>query len=105
IFLGFNWLEKHNPSVDWTGKTLEFGRCKCNDGGGGDIRRVGVEVTEGEHLLWVDLALRAVQLDLEEMLDEGPGDKIEPTFEDVVPECYHEFRDVFSKENFDKLPE
>ena len=26
------------------------------------------------------------------------------SFEEIVPECYHEFKDVFSKESFDELP-
>ena len=31
IFLGYDWLQKHNPSVDWVKNTIEFDRCpaKC----------------------------------------------------------------------------
>ncbi len=32
-------------------------------------------------------------------------EKPKKTFEEMVPEDYHSFRDLFSKENFDELPE
>jgi len=27
IFLGYNWLEKHNPEIDWKKGTINFTRC------------------------------------------------------------------------------
>jgi len=27
IFLGYDWLVKHNPEVDWSKKTMQFMRC------------------------------------------------------------------------------
>ncbi len=32
-------------------------------------------------------------------------DKPKQTFEEMVPPEYHSFRDLFSKENFDELPD
>ena len=27
VFLGYDWLERHNPEIDWKAGTLEFTRC------------------------------------------------------------------------------
>ena len=27
MFLGYNWLVKHNPEVDWSKETMQFTRC------------------------------------------------------------------------------
>jgi hypothetical protein len=27
VFLGYEWLQHHNPTVNWTSQTLEFDRC------------------------------------------------------------------------------
>ena len=27
IFLGYNWLKRHNPSIDWKKYTIDFNRC------------------------------------------------------------------------------
>lgn len=27
IFLGHDWLEKHNPNIDWTAGKVDFHRC------------------------------------------------------------------------------
>ncbi len=32
-------------------------------------------------------------------------EKLKKTFVEMVPEHYHSFRDLFSKENFNELPE
>ncbi len=33
------------------------------------------------------------------------AEKLKKSFKEMVPEDYHSFRDLFSKENFDELPE
>ena len=30
IFLGYNWLEKHNPEINWKKETINFTRCPKN---------------------------------------------------------------------------
>jgi len=27
MFLGYNWLVKHNPEVNWKNETIKFTRC------------------------------------------------------------------------------
>ncbi len=29
IYLGHDWLKRHNPSVNWKTQSLLFGRCAC----------------------------------------------------------------------------
>ena len=31
VFLGFDWLEYHNPEIDWAKRTLRFTRCNCGE--------------------------------------------------------------------------
>jgi len=30
IFLGYDWLEKHNPKIDWKKRTINFTKCPKN---------------------------------------------------------------------------
>jgi len=30
VFLGYDWLEKHNPEIDWKKGTINFTRCPKN---------------------------------------------------------------------------
>jgi len=30
VFLGYDWLEKHNPEIDWKKGTIKFTRCPKN---------------------------------------------------------------------------
>jgi len=30
VFLGYDWLEKHNPEIDWKKETINFTRCPKN---------------------------------------------------------------------------
>jgi hypothetical protein len=49
LFLGFDWLNNHNPSVDWKNLTLNFNRCPKECGGAGVyVRSLSTET--GFHL-------------------------------------------------------
>ena len=30
LILGYTWLKKHNPSIDWKKGTVKFNRCPCS---------------------------------------------------------------------------
>ena len=30
LILGYTWLKKHNPSIDWEKGTVKFNRCPCS---------------------------------------------------------------------------
>ncbi|SJL09551.1 uncharacterized protein ARMOST_12931 [Armillaria ostoyae] len=76
IFLGHDWLVRHNPK-------------------------------EGETILAVDfeeaIEIRAVHK-ANELAAKVNEEKEKKTFEQMVPESYRDFEDLFSKENFDDLP-
>ncbi len=29
VYLGHDWLKRHNPSVNWKTQSIIFGRCQC----------------------------------------------------------------------------
>ncbi len=66
------------------------------------------ELKEGDTILAVrmdeELIIRSVH-HANELAAAANADKPKKTFEEMVPEHYHSFHDLFSKENFDELPE
>ncbi len=113
IYLGHDWLKRHNPSVNWEYGTIIFGRCNCMgeqlvlpDADPDD--RWDEELEEGDTILAVrmdeELILRSVH-HANELAAAANADKPKKTFEEMVPEHYRSFRDLFAKESFDELPE
>ncbi|SJL16290.1 uncharacterized protein ARMOST_19810 [Armillaria ostoyae] len=110
IFLGHDWLVCYNPVINWTIGTITFARCHCAknhfvlpDADPDDEW----ELEEGETILAVDfeeaIEIHAVHKANELAAKANEGRK-EKTFEQMVPEQYHNFKDLFTKENFDDLP-
>ncbi|SJL03606.1 uncharacterized protein ARMOST_06963 [Armillaria ostoyae] len=92
LYLGHNWLKHHNPVINWKMGMILFRCCQCirnpfplPDADPND--HWDEELKEGETILTVNM---------EEEIK---------TFKEIVPPNYHSFRDLFSKENFDELPE
>ena len=54
----------------------------------------------GEH--WEEI--QATQM-ISQKIAEAAGEAHLTCFEDIVPKPYQEFKDVFAKESFDKLPD
>src|SRR5258707_4289802 len=53
---------------------------------------------------WVEHHIRAMDTTLQQLAQEAQKAEGSQPLEDMVPAQYHNFRDVFSKEAFDKLP-
>ena len=113
IFLGYDWLEKHNPSIDWRKKEIKFDRCplECTPliTGSPEEEEIMFEsVEEGERILAINIQeevnVRAFQTTSSKIAEQSHQAKKRQTFEEIVPSCYHLYRDVFSKEAFDELP-
>ncbi|KAL7281156.1 hypothetical protein ACG7TL_004464 [Trametes sanguinea] len=111
IFLGHEWIQHHNPRIDWRAKTVEFTRCPSS------CVRV---LEEGERLYMLDtrsylserkereeepVRLRARSTRATEIAIENAQGHAERTFEQMVPTHYRDFADVFSEATFDELPE
>ncbi|KAI0328249.1 hypothetical protein GY45DRAFT_1236516, partial [Cubamyces sp. BRFM 1775] len=110
VFLGHEWIRHHNPRIDWQTKTIDFSRCPdtCEH-----VLEEGERVfalqtqmylkRRAEHLRNVQLRARstiATDIAIEQNRDR-PG----RTFEELVPEFYRDYADVFSESTFDQLPE
>ncbi|TFK79165.1 hypothetical protein K466DRAFT_464965, partial [Polyporus arcularius HHB13444] len=110
LFLGHEWIEHHNPSIDWQRKTIEFNRCPSQ------CERV---LNEGESVFMLSTrsylksrreylnavhiwARSSVAMDIAIEQNQAKGKR---TFEELVPEQYRDFQDVFSEDTFNVLPE
>ncbi|SJL06737.1 uncharacterized protein ARMOST_10079 [Armillaria ostoyae] len=110
IFLGHDWLIHHNPVINWTLRTVTFARCHC-------AKNHFVlpnadpddewELEDGETILAVDFE-EAIEIRMvhkaNELAAKASEGKEKKTFEQMVPEQYRDFKDLFTKENFDDLP-
>ncbi len=113
IYLGHDWLKHHNPSVNWECGTLIFGHCDCMgeqlvlpDADPDD--HWDEELEEGDTILAVRMEEELVICTVHHANDLAAAAHVEKPkkmFEEMVPEHYHSFRDLFTKENFDKLPD
>ncbi len=113
VYLGHDWLKRHNPSVNWKTQSILFGRCSCAgnrftlpDADPDD--KWDEELEEGETILAIrmeeELVIHAMH-HMNELAAAANAEKPKKTFAEMVPEHYHSFRDLFSKENFDELLE
>ncbi|SJL01318.1 uncharacterized protein ARMOST_04638 [Armillaria ostoyae] len=113
LYLGHDWLKRHNPVINWDTGTVIFGCCQCvknpfplPDADPED--RWDEELEEGDTILAVnmeeELIIRAVH-HANDLAATANAEKPTKTFEEMVPPDYRSFRDLFSKENFDELPE
>ncbi len=113
VYLGHDWLKRHNPSVNWKTQVIIFSRCSC----AGNIfslpdldpdNKWDEELKEGDTILAVrmdeELVIRAMH-HTNELAAAANAKKPKRTFAEMVLEHYHFFHDLFSKENFDELPE
>ncbi|SJL18406.1 uncharacterized protein ARMOST_21995 [Armillaria ostoyae] len=113
LYLGHDWLKRHNPVINWETGTVIFGRCQCvknpfplPDADPDD--HWDEELEDGDTILAVnmeeELVIRAVH-HANDLAAAAHAEKPTKTFEEMVPSDYRSFRDLFSKENFDDLPE
>ncbi len=113
IYLGHDWLKHHNHSVNWKTQLIIFGRCQCA-GNRFDLPDADPdncwdeELEDGDTILAVcmdeELVICAMH-HVNELAAVANVDKPKKTFEELVPEHYRSFHDLFSKENFNELLE
>ena len=93
MFLGHDWLVKHNPEVNWKNGTIKFTRCpesymmKHKDIRFSTRRTKAMDTTETK----------------EQNTDEI-GKKPDRTNPEDLPEYIQSFMHLFNKKNFEKLP-
>ena len=115
IFLGFDWLSKHNPSIDWVGRTIKFDRCPSScppltpKQKGMHVNGITQDDQNDEDVfLLIDptpaLQIRARTNMATELAIKEHDRREQRHWKEIVPEEYHEYEDVFTKKDFDELP-
>jgi len=100
IFLGYDWLNKHNPNIDWREHTISFTWCLSPCGKEHAVRTIDFQTTTWEAPEW----FRAFTTKSTLLAQEANAQKKEKMFEEMVPQTYHEFKDVFELTLFNELP-
>ena len=101
IFLGYDWLKKHNPQIDWKAKTLQFTYENEHTPGLLDPE-IDDKEAEPKQLFMINHEyFRNLSTDIAIAAGEQKQTK---TFEEIISKAYHEYKDVFAKEMFDELP-
>jgi RNase H-like domain found in reverse transcriptase/Reverse transcriptase (RNA-dependent DNA polymerase)/Integrase zinc binding domain/Chromo (CHRromatin Organisation MOdifier) domain len=124
IFLGHDWLNLHNPSIDWREGIVEFNRCPFSclshvnsrytdfdfEDDEDDEEEVPIlpPLEEGERLFMVDptpaVNIRASTNKAMELAIKANEKKPKKPWNELVPEYLHEYEEVFTKHDFEELP-
>ena len=93
MFLGHDWLVKHNPEVNWRNGTIKFTRCPGN-----------CTVTHKD--IWFNSRrTKEMAMDKTEQDNGEIGKKPDKTNPEDLPEYIWPFTHLFNKKKFEKLPE
>lgn len=110
IFLSHDWLKLHNPFIDWKYGTVTF---QCQDDHVPDLIDTNddnddndeqkIHFQDGDRLFHfnVDTWICNVAMDIAAVANQQ---KVKKSFKETAPCHYHNYKDVFAKENFDELP-
>jgi len=98
VFLGHEWLQRHNPSIDWQSSKLYLDKYRywCRRVSikeePEDIGEKANEIEEGGRILFVNMEVEVLRWNEIEIrrVKEASG---EAKFEDIVPEEYWEFKE------------
>ncbi len=114
IFLGHDWLLRHNPLINWQTGKMTFARCQCRHTlislpDADPYDKWDEELEEGDTILTISfeeaIRIRAMRHIANDLVAKANAEKKAKTFEEIIPEWCRDFKDLFDKENFDKLPE
>ena len=108
VFIGYEWLKKHNPDVDWQKETLYFSRCPDDCGyittldelDGDPEEQVRVILEEGDHLYMFD-----IEGYMNNCATHGWVGDTGVLLEHVLLAHCQDYKDVFKKGDFNQLPE
>ena len=91
MFLGYDWLVKHNPEIDWNKGVMKFTRCPrlCK------INHQDISFTSN----W---RTQAMENDKEQ---QEIGKKPDPTNPEDLSDYIRPFTHLFNKKKFEKLPD
>jgi hypothetical protein len=112
IFLGHNWLKKHNPQINWNNSLIEFNRCPPTCHTGTKIRSMeqedNIDLEDDDQLLIIDLSKKleicARTNIVTKLVIKEHKKKEEKPWNKHVPEHLHNYEDVFTQEHYNELP-
>ena len=95
MFLGHDWLVKHNPEVNWKNRVIKFTRCPGN-------------CTMKHQDIWFN-SRRTKAMETTDTTKEQNnrkiGKELDKTNPEDLPEYIQLFTHLFNKKKFEKLPE
>ena len=96
VILGYTWLKKHNPDIDWTNREVKMTHCPCSCYLLQE-RSIFLQTLEKEEVeqAW---SAHKIQVTL------NKSKKVEKTVGELVPKEYHQYLKVFSKEELERMP-
>jgi len=93
MFLGHDWLVKHNPEVNWKNSTIKFTRCPDNC------------TMMHKDIRFNSRRTKETAMDKTEQDDGEIGKEQDTTNPEDLPEYIQPFTHLFNKKKFEKLPE
>jgi hypothetical protein len=88
IFVGYDWLTKHNLTINWENGTIKFNRCPP-------------ECQTHHHDISLPHHLRQIKTETDDIDLEKETDNTNP---EDLPDYIRPFTHLFNKKNFDQLP-
>src|SRR5258708_26681624 len=112
VIIRHSWLTHHNLEVDWACQSVTMSQCppECqgwsNRGVAEDDRPEPRDAIYAVFIPpeWAEHHIRATDTPSQQLAQEAQKAEVSRPLKDMVLAQYHDFRDVFSKEAFDKLP-
>ena len=114
VILGIDWLQKHNPEINWKEGTVTFRCCGFRNNPliikrakpPGEIRRYDLygEIKKMHSQGDPGYKILASFSKSQELAIKHMDTRVK-TFEEMVPKPYHDYKDVFSKERSNRMPE
>jgi hypothetical protein len=88
IFVGYDWLTKYNPTINWENGTIKFNRCPP-------------ECRTHHQDISLPIHLRQIKTETDDIDLEKETDNTNP---EDLPDYIRPFNHLFNKKNFDQLP-
>ena len=114
VIIGYTWLQKHNPEINWKTGDVKFTRCprECNVAVSKKRRRkmdkfrykASEENTVDEDGEYLNPAIHEEILATIRFLEKEKDKKVEKTSAELVPPAYHAYLDVFEKKPSERMP-
>ena len=100
FILGFLWFQRHNLEIDWTKGTVKITRCprQCHmlQDKFTFIQEVEGEEYDNQYYVQETICALEAQQEYQKLKEKTP--------EELVPEEYHKFLNVFSKKESERMP-